>query len=144
MLRTLFKGMVTVETVQPGYKVLGYSYKHRRLQEIVVTAVDQIPRAMMSRLVIPQVGYIDVCQGTAVYDARKQAECFVIDQPQILIGSCSMNPKQMVLRPVTAYTSKPIASAVVISWDEEPETYLWSEGLLVGTDSDKSIPFGFG
>lgn len=137
-LRTLFHGPKSVGQVQIGERVLGYSYKHRRLQEMVIEDLQVCEAAMSARLIIPQLGFVDACQGTAVLEART-GECLISENPQILLGTCGVNPKQIIIRPISMIQPRSVKEAIWITWNEPDECYLWAEGLLVGTDSERHI-----
>lgn len=137
-MRTLFHGPKPVGQVEIGERVLGYSYKHRRLQEMTIAGMQTCDEAMGARLIVPQLGFVDICIETAVLEART-GECLISENPKILLGTCGLNPKQIVLRPINMIQPRSIQPALWITWEEPDECYLWAEGLLVGTDAEKHI-----
>ena len=105
---------------------------------MIITDKQQCKAAMGARLIVPQLGFVDICNETAVLEART-GECLISENPQILLGTCGLNPKQIVLRPINMIQPRSIKPAFWITWDEPAECYLWAEGLLVGTDADTHI-----
>ncbi len=118
-----------METLKTGELVVSYLYEARR--GALTTITDTKPVGRASTLSLNLLGVTNIILAEATVIVTRSGERKIEDVPNHLIGTCVLNPNQLLTRQVNFATPGPDLEMIEVTWDG-PE-YLLAEGVLCGS-----------
>ncbi len=128
-VRSCSIGPTFAGTLVPGENVVGYRYEDRRGTAITLTEVRPLGRKEALNILLLGVAYVILGVDTVI--VTRTGEKRIEDVPDHMIGTCILNPNQLLTRQVSIALPVPDTEMVELVWDG-PE-YLLVEGLLAGS-----------
>ena len=136
MIKNMMYGPLNVGQVSEGQRVIGYDYRTRSLTHLTLTKVVENVWAAGIKVVLPKIGKITLCEPTAVLTPG--GDKIIGNRPGKILGTCGLNPRQLIVRDCAGYLSPSVEKSVILSWEGSDVSYLWVEGLLGGTGVEQS------
>jgi hypothetical protein len=128
-IRTTKFGPMPVETIKSGDLVVSYLYEARR--GALTTIIDTKPVGRAAALSLNLLGVTNIILAEATVIVTRSGERKIEDVPNHMIGTCVLNPNQLLTRQVNFVYPAPELEMFELTWDG-PE-HLLAEGILCGS-----------
>ena len=127
-LRTIKFGPMPVNTLKSGDLVVTYDMGNRRGVAQAVAEIRCLGKRETFNLLLLGVAHVDLSSDTVI--VTRTGEKRIGEGPNHLLGSCVLNPNQLLTRQISLMLPSPDTETYEILW--EGEGYLLAEGCLVG------------